>query len=191
MKCSVCLLNGSSTLSPFSQNWEFVLQILYKQCLFFVLIYFKQFSHCKCSLEKKNDLCLWWVSLLLSCSAFEREQGMFLRAGILIEAASGQQLAGSGCPSPAPTRQARRKGCCIHSPDLWVPSVQWTKGTPHFISAGSLHGCQKINWAGKSVNLKWIQSKESFLIKISIIIFSEKHFIPLRPIPRVWVFVSR
>ena len=55
---------------------------------------------------------------------------MSLRAGILIEAASGQQLAGSGCPPPAPTRQARRKGCCIHSPDLWVPSMQWTKGTP-------------------------------------------------------------
>lgn len=47
---------------------------------------------------------------------------------------------------------------------------------PHFISAGSLNGCQKINCAGKSVNLKWIQSKESFQIKISIITFSEKHF---------------
>lgn len=49
---------------------------------------------------------------------------------------------------------------------------------PHFISAGSVHGCQKINWAGKSVNLKWIQSKEAFKIKILIITFSEKHFFP-------------
>jgi hypothetical protein len=63
---------------------------------------------------------------------------------------------------------------------------------PHFISAGSLHGCQKINWAGKSVNLKWIQSKESFKIKISIITFSEKHFFPPQVcVPVLWQYLER
>ena len=76
---------------------------------------------------------------------------MSLRVGILIEgsiwsAADRLQLSCSN-------RAREKEALPVLFANLSVSSQPWTKN-PHFISAGSPHGCQKINWAGKSVNLK-------------------------------------
>lgn len=100
---------------------------------------------------------------------------MSLRVGILIEGSiwSAADRLRLSCSN----RASKKEALLVLFARLSVSSRPWTKN-PHFVSAGSPRGCQKINWAGKSVNLKWFQSNESFKIKISIITFLQKHFFP-------------